>query len=454
METEYIFWYPSGLCFSHAQIRGSVPIFWEQPTVGLLPQQQRIQITRSPEATQSAFDKHFEALELKYGGIHVLNLLSATKIGESELSARYDTHIRDSSLNQRTWSAGHRSQHQLLQQSQYDFHAETREIGYEAARAVRYIIHDQAEAFAYFLEDEIHDTATRSDLRIVPILQQDGIFRTNCLDCLDRTNLIQTFISQMILEFFFAHRGEHASPDFWMRHSTLWADNGDALSKIYAGTGALKSSFTRHGKMSFAGVLADARKSATRLYINNFVDKRRQAVVDTLLGRLVDQVPVDIWDPINDFVSSELSRKIYEYSHKEEISIWAGSFNLNGRIDGLTADLSPWLRSGFQDQANMPSIVAIGLQEMVELSPQQIMRTDPTRRQQWEIAISRVLNEGERQRDSHNYVLLRSGQLVGAALIVFVKTKVLPSIRNVEGNVKQTGLHGMAGNVSFFSRLF
>lgn len=56
-----------------------------------------------------------------------------------------------------------------------------------------------------------------------------------------------------------------------------------ALSRIYAGTGALKSSFTRHGKMSLAGALADARKSATRIYMNNFADKGRQMTMDMLL---------------------------------------------------------------------------------------------------------------------------------------------------------------------------
>jgi len=61
-----------------------------------------------------------------------------------------------------------------------------------------------------------------------------------------------------------------------------------ALSKIYAGTGAMKSSYTRYGKSSIAGVLADARKSATRLYINNFADKGRQTVMDMLL---VGEVP-------------------------------------------------------------------------------------------------------------------------------------------------------------------
>jgi hypothetical protein len=35
--------------------------------------------------------------------------------------------------------------------------------------------------------------------------------------------------------------------------NNLWADNGDWLSKIYAGTGALKSSYTRNGKQTMFG---------------------------------------------------------------------------------------------------------------------------------------------------------------------------------------------------------
>lgn len=35
--------------------------------------------------------------------------------------------------------------------------------------------------------------------------------------------------------------------------------------------------------MSLAGAIADARKSATRMYINNFADKARQNTIDMLL---------------------------------------------------------------------------------------------------------------------------------------------------------------------------
>ena len=308
VETETVLWHPSGLCFSYAQVRGSVPVFWEQ-AAGLIPGQQKIQLTRSPEATQPAFDKHFEGLEVDYGTVHILNLLSESRPGEAELTARYRYHVQQSPLNQVLEINGE-AENRLLE-SQFDFHAETRGPGgYEAASMVRRLISGRADGFAYFLCEEAHaPNEKKSRAATTVILQQEGIFRTNCLDCLDRTNLIQTILSQMALECFLGHRGERATSDFWVRHSSLWADNGDALSKIYAGTGALKSSFTRHGKMSLAGAIADARKSATRIYMNNFADKSRQNTIDMLLGRLIDQSPVQLYDPITDYVNAELKRR-------------------------------------------------------------------------------------------------------------------------------------------------
>ncbi|KAK3942740.1 SacI homology domain-containing protein [Diplogelasinospora grovesii] len=452
VETETVYWSPSGVVFSYAQVRGSVPVFWEQQA-GLIPGQQKITITRSADGTQPAFDKHFGDLEQAYGAVHVVNLLSASKPGELELTNLYRRGVRNCPLSRP--AMGRSGDHALLRETEYDFHAETKgPQGYEAAREIRRYIRDSAEGFAYYLAQETddmddqppsHGSSTPRQRRYVVVLQQEGVFRTNCLDCLDRTNLIQTIISQMAIESFLQHRGEHALSDFWSRHASLWADNGDSLSKTYAGTGALKSSFTRHGKMSLAGAIADVRKSATRLYVNNFADKARQNTIDTLLGRLIGQVPVILYDPISDYVSVELQRRSNEFSTIEKINIWVGTFNLNGRTDGINEDLSPWLCPP-ELESVQPEIVAVGFQEIVELNPQQIMNSDPTRKQLWEKAIKTTLDQHCERIGGERYVLLRSGQLVGAALCIFVKASALHNIKNVEGGVKKTGLSGMAGN--------
>lgn len=74
------------------------------------------------------------------------------------------------------------------------------------------------------------------------------------------------------------------------------------------------------------------------------------------------------------------------------------------------------------------------------------MNSDPTRKQAWERAVRKTLNRHARAAGREHYILLRSGQLVGAALCIFVKASSLRNIKNVEGAVKKTGLSGMAGN--------
>jgi hypothetical protein len=378
--------------------------------------------------------------------VHVVNLLSE-KPQELELTALYRYGVKHSSLNR------HSKDHQLLKETDFDFHAETKgPSGFEAASTICHYIEEFAESFAYYLLEDVDEGTVeigadgeKLQRRSVVVLQQDGVFRTNCLDCLDRTNLVQTIISQMAVESFLTHRGERAGPDFWMRHSSLWADNGDALSRIYAGTGALKSSFTRHGKMSLAGAIADARKSATRLYINNFADKGRQNTIDVLLGRLMGQAPVVLYDPINDYVNAEMNKRSAEYSSSEVINIWVGTFNVNGRTEGIDKDLSEWLFPN-GDFKTQPELVVVAFQEIVNLSPQQIMNSDPNVKHAWEKAVKAQLNIHAREVGDDKYVLLRSGQLVGAALCIFVKHSVLHNIKNVEGSMKKTGMSGMAGN--------
>lgn len=183
VETEMVFCSPSGVCFSYAQIRGSVPVFWEQ-TPGLLPGQQKIQVTRSPEATQPAFDRHFERLEMTYGTVHVLNLLSESKAGEAELAYQYRYHVRHSPLNRDTERRDSSNYH-LLKETEFDFHAETKGPGgYEAASMIRVPIEPFAEGFAYYLSELVDDDVELLDLgegqssqRSVVILQQNGVYQ-------------------------------------------------------------------------------------------------------------------------------------------------------------------------------------------------------------------------------------------------------------------------------------
>jgi len=131
---------------------------------------------------------------------------------------------------------------------------------------------------------------------------------------------------------------------------------------------------------------------------------------------------------------------VSQYSHEKNIHIYVGTFNLNGQTSGINDDLSQWLCPPFLGNSQLhPELVVVGFQEIVQLSPQQIMSTDPARRQLWEQAVLKALNSHARATGGREYVLLRGGQLVGAALLIYVKTSAIGQVRNVEGSLKKVG---------------
>ncbi|KAI0722816.1 inositol polyphosphate phosphatase [Earliella scabrosa] len=423
VETETIF-STDQHCYSYVQVRGSVPLFWEQQ--GLQTFGQRIQITR-PQASQPAFDRHFAGLVEEYGAVHSINLLG-TKENEAILTAAYARHMQ----------VARQSVGDTIGITNFDFHTAVKYGGHESVfREIRRIesIVDNIDRFGFAMAD-----ASTNDI----ITEQKGIFRTNCLDCLDRTNFVQDILSRTSLEQYLklVRREWIQSSSLWSNHGELWAENGDALSRIYAGTGALNTSFTRSGKRTLAGVLSDATKSVSRAYINNFQDKGKQVAIDMFVGNLSTQRQVTIFDPIHDSVRAALEHRLAEYSTTKQCTIFVGTWNLNGRPPA-SESLLPWLfpRPNTPD----PDILALGFQEIVPLTAQQIVQTDPEKRSRmWEAKIIDTLER--RPNKKNDYILLRSHQLVGTALLVLVKKELTAVIRNVEAASHKTGLRGMSGN--------
>ncbi|KAF9464340.1 inositol polyphosphate phosphatase [Collybia nuda] len=421
VETETVF-STDQHCVSYVQIRGSVPLFWEQQ--GLQTFGQRIQITR-PQASQPAFERHFAQLMEEYGATHAINLLG-TKENETSLTTAYDRHLQ----------IARSAVGEDLSVTHFDFHNAVRIGGHDnVIRDLRRLdsIVDHVDRFGFSMCDAITDEI---------VTDQKGIFRTNCLDCLDRTNFVQDILSRTTLEQYLAlvRREWIQSNSLWSHHRELWAENGDALSRIYAGTGALNTSFTRSGKRTLAGVLSDATKSVSRAYINNFQDKGKQVAIDMFLGNLSNQRPVTIFDPIHDSVRDILDQRLSEYSTAKSCTIFVGTWNVNGRPP--SESLLPWLFP--RHSKSYPDMLVLGFQEIVPLTAQQIVQTDPEKRRIWENKI--LENLDRRPNKKNNYVLLRSEQLVGTALLVFVRADLTPIIRNVEATSRKTGLRGMSGN--------
>jgi hypothetical protein len=158
----------------------------------------------------------------------------------------------------------------------FDFHAECKGMRFENVSILLASLEERLKSFAWTVEQ---------DNRVVQ--QQSGILRTNCMDCLDRTNVVQSAVAGWALEQQLSELGiqinlKTDSKTQWF--NTLWADNGDAISKQYAGTAALKGDFTRTRKRNWTGALSDFSLSLNRYYNNIFGDYFLQTCIDFFLG--------------------------------------------------------------------------------------------------------------------------------------------------------------------------
>jgi hypothetical protein len=89
------------------------------------------------------------------------------------------------------------------------------------------------------------------------------------MDCLDRTNVCQSSFAKHMLDLQLREQGYDMAAQLDQENvwfNTLWADNGDAISKQYASTGAMKGDYTRTRKRNYRGALTDAGLSLTRLF--------------------------------------------------------------------------------------------------------------------------------------------------------------------------------------------
>ncbi|RKP08950.1 Endonuclease/exonuclease/phosphatase, partial [Thamnocephalis sphaerospora] len=405
---------------SYLQVRGNVPAFWEQQ--GLQLKSHKVQLARTFDATKAALQKHLDRDLAKFSQMQIVNLLSETEPGESALSDTFQTYLAQ--LGYENITLKH-----------FDFNNICRNGNLQNAELLVRQLEHSIRKFGYYTYDVNAQQMTT---------RQQGVFRTNCMDCLDRTNVMQSLISTRVLKSIIQDTPQWG-PRHWEilgRHNEQWAENGDALSRVYTGTNALKSSFTRKGKSTLAGLLSDASKSLNRMYNSAFKDEQKQENIDMLLGRLVYQKRIAIYDPVNDKIQSELKSHESEFRKSESITIWTGTYNVNGRSP--SASIKPWINVDSEQPGNLPELFVIGFEEVVELTAQQIMSTDVAKRQEWEELALYEINT--QLPSSEAYISLRSGQLVGVALAVFVRRSSVNKIRQVEMAMKKTGLGGVSGN--------
>ncbi|XP_064466053.1 phosphatidylinositide phosphatase SAC2-like [Ornithodoros turicata] len=265
VETEQIFEHGHHIV-SFVQIRGSVPVFWSQPGYKYRPPPR---LDRDEEETNHAFEKHFTEQLAIYGSQVIINLVEQSG-KEKVISDTYLNHVLNFDCPDLTYVT-------------FDFHEYCRGMRFENVSILIENVKDIIRDMRYCWLDQ-------QGL----ICDQRGVFRVNCIDCLDRTNIVQTAIAKTAMDTQFIRLGllppEGVLPTACRRvFQMLWANNGDIISRQYAGTAALKGDFTRTGSRRLAGMMKDGYNSANRYYVNRFKDAYRQATIDIMLGNPVTE---------------------------------------------------------------------------------------------------------------------------------------------------------------------
>uniref|UniRef100_A0A7N0UIM5 SAC domain-containing protein n=1 Tax=Kalanchoe fedtschenkoi TaxID=63787 RepID=A0A7N0UIM5_KALFE len=267
----------NGYTASFVQVRGSIPFLWEQ--IVDLTYKPKFEIMKQEEAPR-VLERHFLDLRKKYGSVYAVDLVN--KHGSegrlSEKYARAVNHIVGDDV---------RYLH-------FDFHHICGHVHFERLSILYEQIEDYLMKSGYLLINEKGEK----------LVEQCGVVRTNCIDCLDRTNVTQSMIARKMLETQLRKIGVFGNEENISTHANfdesfkvLWANHGDEISIQYSGTPALKGDFVRYGQRTIQGILNDGFNALARYYLNNFSDGTKQDAIDLLQGHYIVSVSRDITPP-------------------------------------------------------------------------------------------------------------------------------------------------------------
>ncbi|VDP06004.1 unnamed protein product [Soboliphyme baturini] len=271
VETEQILEYGDILC-SFVQTRGSIPLCWSQkPNLRWQPWPK----LKSDYDHLKTFRYHMASQFYTYGYQVIVSLLDQCG-REKDIAAAFEKVFSDANLSG-------------FKFVNFDFHKECKNMNWSRLNGLIDSVKDDINRFGYFVSKKNDPGYCK---------QQEGVFRTNCIDCLDRTNVVQSLLAKYVLEsqlkvrydvrcsgcltfllfsqwlqiltdmdsienhssFSAAYKNCNASSETRFAFLTafpfvnlsllVWADNGNACSVQYAGTGALKDDFTRFDNFS------------------------------------------------------------------------------------------------------------------------------------------------------------------------------------------------------------
>ncbi|OWM85087.1 hypothetical protein CDL15_Pgr027874 [Punica granatum] len=326
-----------GKMSSVVQMRGSIPLFWSQEASRFSPKPDIILQRYDP--TYEATKLHFEDLARRYGNpIIILNLIKTFEKRPREMMLRREFANAIGYLNQILPEENH------LILIHWDFHKFAKSKSANVLAVLGAVASEALDITGFYYsgkpnnvkkkatqlnrsttgrDSSLRDVRSNSgDLTRVASSNnenldsganrdkendssehkrdnnkgekpqfQSGVLRTNCIDCLDRTNVAQYAYGLAALG-----RQLHAmgltdtpkvDPDSSIAAALMdmYQSMGDALAQQYGGSEAHNTVFTeRQGKWKAATQSREFLKSIKRYYSNTYTDGEKQDAINLFLG--------------------------------------------------------------------------------------------------------------------------------------------------------------------------
>lgn len=278
-QMEQTFFRPSAYT-SYVQHRGSIPLNWSQESSGITPKPPIEINVHDPYFVQAS--KHFRNLIERYGApAIVLNLIKTKErhrrevlLGEEFSEAiRYLNQFRDQEIRYLAWDMSRAKRNR-----QEDVLA-ILEVIAEESLALTGIFHNGPELYSNYLKQPTGQPRRRHQQT------QRGVVRSNCIDCLDRTNAAQTIVGKVALAHQLYALGQISHPqlsfdtDASVIIEEMYHDLGNTLALQYGGSHLVNTVQTYRRNTNWRSHSRDIVESLRRYYSNSLLDMERQEAI-------------------------------------------------------------------------------------------------------------------------------------------------------------------------------
>ncbi|KAL0927812.1 hypothetical protein M5K25_002023 [Dendrobium thyrsiflorum] len=319
-----------GKMSSVVQMRGSIPLFWSQEASRFSPKPDIILQRYDP--TYQATKLHFEDLARRYGNpIIVLNLIKTVEKRPREMMLRREFANAVGYLNQILPEEGQ------LKFIHWDFHKFAKSKSANVLAVLGAVASEALDLTGFYYSgkpvtvkrstqhgrpnngrdaslgefrasavdlarlssnSEASNSVTAHEKNNLKLEWMDngphyqsGVLRTNCIDCLDRTNVAQYAYGLAALGHQLHAMGltdvPKVDPDSSIAAALMdmYQSMGDALAHQYGGSAAHNTVFTeRQGKWKATTQSREFLKSIKRYYSNAYTDGEKQDAINLFLG--------------------------------------------------------------------------------------------------------------------------------------------------------------------------